>query len=119
MIETCELIDGRGLKVVKKVGDRVKVRLVGNHKLTFNEHILDEPFQFVSINNQFIKLWGKHLSWLDVRGAYTQVQVGEGGDLIVVNTHKGFKKPTRMPFGIKTAPKIFQSGMDKLIQGID
>ena len=27
--------------------------------------------------------------------------------------------PTRLPFGVKTAPKIFQAGMDKLIHGMD
>ena len=27
--------------------------------------------------------------------------------------------PTRLPFGVKTASKIFQAGMDKLIHGMD
>ena len=30
-----------------------------------------------------------------------------------------FKQPTRLPFGVKTATKIFQAGMDNLIQGHD
>ena len=48
-----------------------------------------------------------------------QLVVGEGGELLVLNTPKGFKQPTRMPFGVKTAPKIFQAAIDRLIQGMD
>ena len=100
MMETCVPVDGRGLKVatqvvpvVKKVGDKIKLRLVGNFKRTINDHIEDEPYQFVSINDQFTKLSGEYFRCLDFTGAYKQVVVGEGGDFLTLNTHKELKRP--------------------------
>ena len=123
--ETCIPVDGRGLKVatqvvpvVKKKENKVKVRLCGNYKRTINDHIQDEPYQFTSINDQLIKLEGEFFTTLDLSGAYGQVEVGEGGEILVLNTPRGFRQPTRMPFGVKTASKIFQSAIDRLIQGM-
>ena len=126
MIEHCVPVDGRGIRVasqvipvVKKDDKGVKIRLVGNYKQTINDHILDEPYQYVSINDQFTKLNGEYYTCLDFTKGYWQLAVGEGGELLILNTLKGFKQPTRMPFGVKTAPKIFQAAIDRLIQGMD
>ena len=126
LIETCLPVDGRGLKcatqvvpVVKKKGDKVKVRLCGNYKRTINDHIEDEPYQYQSINEQLLKLQGQCFTTLDMSGAYGQMEVGEGGEILILNTPKGFKQPTRMPPGVKTGPKIFQAAIDRLIQGMD
>ena len=126
LIETCLPVDGRGLKcatqvvpVVKKKGEKVKVRLVGNYKRTINDLLEDEPYQYPSINEQLLKLQGQCFTTLDMSGAYGQMEVGEGGKILVLNTPKGFKEPTRMPPGVKTGPKIFQSAQDRLIQGMN
>ena len=126
LVETCLPVDGRGLKVatqvvpvVKKKGDKVKVRLCGNYKRTINDHIEDEPYQYSSINEQLLKLQGQCFTTLDMSGAYGQMEVGEGGEILVLNTPQGFKQPTRMPPGVKTGPKIFQAAIDRLIQGMD
>ena len=37
---------------------------------------------------------------------------------MVVNTHKGLFRYTRLPFGISAAPGIFQRVMDNILQGI-
>ena len=59
LTKNCIPVDGRGLKVasqivpvVKKKDKKLKVRLCGNYKRTINDHLLDEPFQFTSINEQ-------------------------------------------------------------------
>ncbi|CAL4212627.1 unnamed protein product, partial [Meganyctiphanes norvegica] len=54
------------------------------------------------------------------RRAFNQIVVDTNtGELLTVATPEGYAQPTRLPFGIKTAPKIFQSNMDKLIHGMD
>ena len=39
--------------------------------------------------------------------------------LITITTPEGFKQPTRLQYGVKTAPKHFQKGMDEILQGFD
>ena len=126
MTATCIPVDGRGLKVatqvvpvVKKKNGKVKMRLCGNYKHSLNPLLEDEPYQFVAINDQIVKLHGQYFTVLDLTGAFKQIRIGKGGKLLVLNTPRGFQQPTRMPFGVKTAPKIFQSAIDRLIQGMD
>ena len=110
----CIKVDGRGLKVATQVvpvtkikNGKRKVRICGNYKTTINSHIEDEHHQFTSMNEQVDKLRGEHFTILDNDRAYMQVTVGKGGELLILNTPDGFKQPTRLPFGVKTAPKIF------------
>ena len=126
LTKNCISVDGRGLKVasqivpvVKKKDNKLKVRLCGNYKRTINDHLLDEPFQFTSINEQLSKLKGEYYSCVDQSGAYQQIKVGKGGELLTLTTPKGFKQPKRLPYGVKTAPKIYQSNIDRVIQGYD
>ena len=37
---------------------------------------------------------------------------------MVINTHKGLFKYTRLPFGIAAAPVVFQQTMDTVLQGL-
>ena len=126
LTKNCIPVDGRGLKVasqivpvVKKKDNKLKVRLCGNYKRTINDHLLDEPFQFTSINEQLNKLKGEYYTCLDQSGAYQQIKVGKGGELLTLTTPQGFKQPARLPYGVKTGPKIYQSNIDRVIQGYD
>ena len=59
-------------------------------------------------------------STLDLECAFDQVVVQPSSrPILTIVTDRGYAEPTRMPFGVKTAPKIFQAGMDKLIHGMD
>ena len=42
----------------------------------------------------------------------------ESKKFMVINTHKGLYQYTRMPFGISSAPAIFQRAMDSILQGL-
>ena len=56
---------------------------------------------------------------LDLSQAYQQLPLDEESkQYIVVNTHKGLFRYVRLPFGISSAPGIFQRVMDILLQGI-
>ena len=36
-----------------------------------------------------------------------------------INTHKGLYAYTKLPYGVKSAPKIFQTTMDKILAGVE
>jgi len=62
---------------------------------------------------------GKKFTKLDLKHAYQQMQLEDNvKDLVTINTHKGFYQFTRLPFGIASAPALFQRAMDTILQGI-
>lgn len=43
----------------------------------------------------------------------------ESAKLLCINTHKGLFRYERLPFGVKTAPAIFQQIMDTMLSDLD
>nr|CAD2177516.1 unnamed protein product [Meloidogyne enterolobii] len=61
----------------------------------------------------------KVFSRLDLRDAYLQMELDdESKKLCAINTHRGLFQCQRLPFGVKSAPSIFQHLIDQLISGI-
>ena len=62
---------------------------------------------------------GQKFSKIDLSQAYQQVQLDEASrKFVTINTHKGLYQYTRVPFGIASAPALFQKIMDAILQGI-
>ena len=62
---------------------------------------------------------GKSFTTLDLSQAYQQLTLDEESrKCVVINTHKGLFTYTRLPYGISSAPGIFQRVMDNLLQGL-
>ena len=62
---------------------------------------------------------GTKFSKIDLTSAYKQLHLDEESeDLTTVNTHKGFYKYTRLPFGVASTPSMFQQVMDTVLQGL-
>ena len=60
---------------------------------------------------------GKLFTKLDLSQAYQQLVLEEESKkYLVLNTHKGLFRCTRLPYGISSAPGIFQRVMDNLLQ---
>ena len=58
-------------------------------------------------------------SKLDLSHAYQQVLLDDGSQkYVTINTHKGLYRYNRLPFGIASAPAIFQQTMEKILQGL-
>ena len=80
--ELDKMYDGRGLIVASQIvpvmrnkEGKGKIRLCINYKRTLNDHLEDEWYPFPTCNDQIDKLKGEHYSCLDVKGAFTHIEV--------------------------------------------
>ena len=63
--------------------------------------------------------WGTSISKIDLSHAYQQVELDEYSEkYLTINTHKGLYRYKRLPFGVSSAPAIFQRIMDQLLKEV-
>ena len=56
---------------------------------------------------------------IDLSQAYQQIPLDETSkSYAIINTHKGLFRYTRLPYGISSAPGIFQRVIESVLQGI-
>ncbi len=96
------------------------VRICGDFKVTINTAAKLDRYPIPKIDNLFATLGGgRTCSKLDMSQAYQQIELDDDSKrYTIINTHKGLFKYTRLPFGIASAPAIFQRVMEGLLQGI-
>ena len=94
-----------------------KIRICGDFKVTINPHTLIDQHPIPSIDELFSRLRnGQQFTKLDLADAYLQVELDNSSkDLVVINSPLGLYKYNRMPFGISSAPAIFQRLIDQVI----
>lgn len=100
--------------------DRKSVRICGDFKVTVNPVSQLHRYPIPKIEDIFATLeGGKTFTKLDLSQAYQQLKLdAESQKYLVINTHKGLFRYTRLPYGISSAPGIFQKAMETLLQGI-
>ena len=103
--------------VPKKNG---KVRICGDFKVTANRVLEVDQYPLPRPEDIFARLaGGKRFSTLDLSQAYHQLMLDEESrKLVTVNTHRGLFQYQRLPFGIASAPAVFQQVMDTILQDI-
>ena len=103
--------------VPKKDG---RFRLCGDYKVTINQALIIDQYPLPKPEDLFATLAnGTVFSKLDLSQAYLQLQLDEASmPYTTVNTHQGLYQYTRLPFGVASAPAIFQRLMDTILQGI-
>ncbi len=101
--------------------DKTTVRICGDFRTTVNPVSKLDRYPIPKIEDLFATLeQGKMFTKLDLSQAYQQLTLDEESKkYVVVNTHKGLFRYTRLPYGISSAPGIFQRVMENLLQGLD
>ena len=97
--------------IMKQNGD---VRICWGYHITVNQAIQVDSYPLPKIEELFAKLTGeKYFSKLDMSQVYLQLQLDENSKKLVTdNTHHGHFQYNRIPFGISTAPVVFQRTME-------
>ncbi|XP_028660385.2 uncharacterized protein K02A2.6-like [Erpetoichthys calabaricus] len=100
--------------VVKSDGS---VRLCGDFKVTVNPVLIAEQYPLPVIEDIFAGLaGGNKFSKIDLSQAYLQMHVDEDSQkYLTITTHKGLYRYCRLPFGITSAPALFQRAMDQIL----
>ena len=103
--------------VPKKDG---RVRLCGDYKVTLNQALDIEQYPLPKPDDLFAALaGGDKFSVLDLSQAYQQLLLDdESRPYVTIKTHRGLYRYTRLPYGIASAPAIFQRVMDTILQGL-
>ena len=62
---------------------------------------------------------GEKFAVIDLKNAYLQFELDETSrPFMTINTHLGLFQFQRLPFGVASAPEIWQRAMDQVLQGI-
>lgn len=107
------------LVIVPKPGGKLRIcadfKQTLNPLLDINIYPLPKPEDLFQMLNG-----GKKYSKVDLKDAYLQMELGdEAKKYLVINTHRGLLRYERLPFGLASAPAIFQKSMEELLAGIE
>nr|XP_061795480.1 uncharacterized protein K02A2.6-like [Nerophis lumbriciformis] len=96
------------------------IRTCGDFKVTLNPVLCVEQYPLPLIDDLFAGLsGGQKFSKIDLNQAYLQMHVDEESrEWLTINTHKGLFRYCRLPFGITSAPALFQRAMDQILSGL-
>ena len=91
-----------------------------DYKVTVNQVLMVEEYPLPTPDELFTTLaGGKVFSKLDLSQAYLQLPVDKDSkQYLTINTHQGLYEYNRLPFGVASAPAIFQKLMDTVLQGV-
>lgn len=105
------------VNVVKTNG---QIRICGDFRSTINPAMVTHAHPvplFDQLRQNLAN--GVKFSKIDLKDAYLQFEIApESKKYLTISTHKGYYQYNRMPFGISTAPSIFQHYLDELLGGI-
>jgi len=97
-----------------------QIRICGDYKVTVNKVSKLEQYPIPTLAELTTKLEkGSKYHKLDLSHAYSQVELDEDSrKYVTINTHRGMFQYTRLPFGVSSAPAIFQRVIESVLEGI-
>lgn len=97
------------------------VRICMDCKVTINKYVETEHYPLPRLDDTLVGLHDcKIFCIIDLAGAFSQLKVStESQKYLTINTQKGLFRYTRLPFGVKSAPAIFQEKIDQIIGKMD
>ena len=123
-VAECELVPAESSKwaspivvVHKRDGG---ICICGDFKVSTNPVICSQVYLLPTLEEMFTMLANReYYTKLDLARAYKQMAVKkECQHLLTINTHIGLFQYTRLPFGISTAPSLWQKAMAQILQGL-
>ena len=96
------------------------VRLCGDFKVTINPLLKADQYPLPKAEDLFaILAGGQRFTKLDLSQAYLQLELHpDSMKHCNINTPRGLYQYTRLPFGIASAPALFQRVMDTILHGV-
>ena len=96
------------------------IRICRDYKSTVNKVSKLDRYPIPKTEDLLTSLCGgKTFSKLDLSQAYQQLPLDEESrKYLTINTHKGLFEYCRLPFGVKSAPGIFQRALENLLRGL-
>ncbi|XP_060547811.1 uncharacterized protein K02A2.6-like [Pantherophis guttatus] len=106
--------------IVTPVKPDGSVRICADYKCTINKALQQSAYPVPIVHHLLHSLGpGKIFAKLDLAQAYQQLPVdGATAEAQTIVTHRGAFKCNRLQFGVSVAPGLFQSTMERLLQGI-
>ena len=94
--------------------------MCGNYKFTANKAALVDSYPLPQVEDLFASLaGGQAFSKLDLAHAYLQLPLDIASKpLLTINTSKGLYQYRRLPFGVSSAPAIFQHTIESILRGL-
>lgn len=95
--------------------------MCGDYRVTVNKVLKVDRHPMPTIEELFSTMsGGQKFSKIDLTSAYLQIPVKEEHrDYLTLSTHLGLFRPTRLQFGVSSAPAIFQRFMENLLKDIE
>lgn len=96
------------------------IRICGDYKVTLNPRLERDEYPLPTVEELFAEIsHGLKYTKLDLKKAYLQLGVAsECQEMLTITTTKGLFRPTRLMFGISSAPAIWQRFMEQILGGI-
>lgn len=98
-----------------------QLRVCGDFKITLNQFLIINRHPIPRVMDLASKMGkAKIFSKLDLAHAYQQLELDEQSkELVTISTHKGLFRYNRLPYGVATAPGLFQEEMENILGDID
>ena len=100
--------------------DHKSIRICGDYKLTANKASRLEQYPLPKVEDLFSTLAGGiTFTKLDMSQAYQQLVLDDySKEIVIINIHKGLFSYQHLPFGVSSAPGIFQRTMETILAGV-
>ena len=110
-----------GTPIVPVIKPDQTIRICGDYKVTVNPQLALARHPMPRAEDCFRQMNGsKHFTTIDLSQAYNQIPLDDKSkELTTLSTNKGLYRWTRLPFGVSSAPGIFQETMDKVLSGLE
>ena len=96
------------------------VRICGDFKTTVNRVAMLEKYPIPKTEDLLATMGGgEKFTKLDLSHAYQQILLDDQSQkYVTINTHRGLFRYRRLPFGVASAPGIFQRALENILKGI-